>query len=189
MNFIQRLTQTSAVDTVFSEFKNLADTLPAFKTHNQISLKSRPGAENPFMDGIGSLYNRNMYGNQQPEGAFTEWNLPLDNYTRQQIEQLAREQNFVVGRARFMRLNPKTGLSVHSDTTVRYHLVLQTNPRSYFAHNTLEHSTDPAVPSVEGRFYHLPADGHWYRVDTTQVHWVYNGGTTERVHLVISQAE
>jgi hypothetical protein len=49
---------------------------------------------------------------------------------------------------------------------------------SYFCH-TKDNST-----VVAGQ--HLPKDGYFYCVDTTQEHFVYNGGKEERIHLVIN---
>ena len=78
-----------------------------------------------------------------------------------------------------MRLLPKTGLSVHSDTSERYHLVIKTNKDAFIA-QTMNNIGIAAV------CYHIPADTTFYKVDTTKKHFVYNGGNEERIHLVIS---
>ena len=39
--------------------------------------------------------------------------------------------------------------------------------------------------SVVGECYHIPADGQWYHVNTVKTHWVYNGGSTPRIHIVV----
>ena len=38
---------------------------------------------------------------------------------------------------------------------------------------------------IKANCYHLPMDGQWYKVDTTKTHWVYNGGDSPRIHLVV----
>jgi hypothetical protein len=42
---------------------------------------------------------------------------------------------------------------------------------------------------VSAKCYHIPADGYFYKVDTTKDHFVYNGGWEPRIHLVICEAE
>jgi hypothetical protein len=74
-----------------------------------------------------------------------------------------------------MRLMPKTGLSVHADSSVRYHFVLKTNPHAYIAHTF----------QAGALCFHIPADDTFYKVDTTKHHFVYNGGHEPRIHLVV----
>jgi hypothetical protein len=77
-----------------------------------------------------------------------------------------------------MRLMPKTGLSIHADVEQRYHFVLNTSPAALFG----EYIGDA---DLAAKCYHLPEDGHFYHVDTTKPHFVYNGGWEPRIHLVI----
>jgi hypothetical protein len=65
---------------------------------------------------------------------------------------------------------------MHRDPTIRYHLVLKTNPQAFFI-----------FPS--GGVFSIPADNHIYRLDTRELHTAINGGEESRVHLVISEAE
>ena len=152
---------------------------------NQLGITSRPGIQNPWEDATGSLYNRTDGSWRGKESDFTEWNIP-STATQTAIKQLQEYLGGITfGRIRWMRLPPKTGLSVHKDQELRYHLVLQTNPRAYIAHETSD--VDPlrsTIPTAAAA-YHLPLDNHWYQVDTRQIHWVYNGGNTERIHLVV----
>jgi hypothetical protein len=152
---------------------------------NQIGLRHRPGATDRWGDAIGSLYNRRDNIKLDAETSFTEWTIEGDWYTRQQIELLQTTLGVQIGRVRFMRLLPKCGLSVHRDDEVRYHLVLKTNPKAYMARASNfvipQNSAEPVVATC----YHMPADGHWWRVDTRETHWVYNGGDEERIHLVV----
>jgi photosystem II stability/assembly factor-like uncharacterized protein len=92
----------------------------------------------------------------------------------------SNSQNIKLGRVRIMRLMPKRGLTVHRDTSVRYHLVLKTNIDSFFGFRDFLNK-DGAV----AKCYHMPANGYFYKVDTTKFHFVYNGGKTERIHIVI----
>jgi uncharacterized RmlC-like cupin family protein len=77
-----------------------------------------------------------------------------------------------------MRLMPKTGLTVHADFETRYHYVIKTNPNAFFGEKIEENE-------VAAVCYHMPADGHFYHVDTTRPHFVYNGSFEPRIHLVI----
>ena len=146
---------------------------------NQLGMRHRPGAKDVFLDAHGSLYDREQGKFIAKESDFTEWNPLLPQYTKQILEDLAAKENFTFGRVRFMRLMPKTGLSVHPDFEQRYHLVLKTNPHAYFGF-TVEGQEEVA------RCYHIPADGYFYKADTTKEHFVYNGGWEPRIHLVVS---
>lgn len=181
INFITKLALTSEHSKILEEYKKIQHSV-GWGDNNQIGLRHRINSENIWFDGIGSLYDRSDNTFTAAETDFTEWNINHDNYIRQQIELLSSMENFQIGRCRIMRLLPKTGLSVHRDTEVRYHYVIETNLKSFISMNT---SVFRNAEFVCGNFYHLPADGNWYKVDTRKVHWVYNGGNTERIHLVV----
>jgi hypothetical protein len=148
---------------------------------NQLGITHRPGVENIWLDASGSLYDKNLQKFTGKESEFTEWNKYLPSYTKSIIQELSNYENTTFGRIRFMRLMPKTGLSVHPDFEHRYHLALETNKYAYFG----EHigSSD-----VAAKCYHIPADSYFYKVDTTREHFVYNGGWEPRIHLVICEA-
>jgi hypothetical protein len=142
---------------------------------NQISLRHRPN-EDGWLDGIGSL--KNSDGVQfAEEKDFTVWHKDLPEYTKYILDQLQEKENVKFGRVRYMRLMPKTGLRVHFDFESRYHLALVTNKFAMFGHY-YEGSEEVA------KCYHIPSDGAFYKVDTTLPHFVYNGSTEERIHLV-----
>jgi len=145
---------------------------------NQISLRHTPNAENKWMDGIGSLNIQRNNPDGLTESNFSVWNEQLPSYTKYILTSLEEDYNFTAGRARLMLLPPKRGLTVHYDTETRYHFVFETNNFSYFG---LSENEGDAVATC----YHIPADGHFYHVDTRRVHFVYNGGKTDRIHLVI----
>ena len=152
------------------------------KTINQISLRHRQNATGDlWADGNGSLVNRETGNILAVESDFSQWNAKLPEYTKQVLEQLMSTEKVNFGRVRYMRLMPKTGLTVHTDTEQRYHLVLTTHRFAMFGH-VYEGGEEL------GKVYHMPADGHFYKVDTTLGHFVYNGSMQERIHLVCSIA-
>lgn len=144
---------------------------------NQLGLTFRPNAEYPLGDAGGSLYDNVKKTFISNETDFTEWN-DIGSYTKNILELLSNFTDTKFGRIRYMRLMPKTGLSVHADFEMRYHYVLKTNKFCYFGEAVNEHD-------ITAKCYHIPSDGYFYRVDTTREHFVYNGGWEPRIHLVI----
>jgi len=145
---------------------------------NQLGITHRPGATDQWLDADGSLINRQTGEILGYEADFSEFNEQLPEYTRTVLEGLKTDQNTQFGRIRYMRLMPKTGLSIHADVEQRYHFVLKTSPTALFG----EYIGDA---DLAAKCYHLPEDGHFYHVDTTKPHFVYNGGWEPRIHLVI----
>lgn len=176
--FIEKLNLTADLTTVE---KNLSVILNAatWSDKNQIGLTHRPEATDVWHDSTGSLYDRITNVELIKESEFSELNSATPEYLSYMLNELCKAQDIKIGRARFMRLLPKTGLTVHADNSERYHLVVKTNKDAFIA-QTMINSSIAAV------CYHLPADSTFYRVDTTKKHFVYNGGATERIHLVIS---
>ena len=127
------------------------------------------------------MYDKELKHFIGSESDFTEWN-PVGNYTKEIIEQLGDFLKTKFGRIRYMRLMPKSGLSVHADFEVRYHLVLKTNPYAYFG----EEVTDD---QISAKCYHIPSNGHFYKVNTLKNHFVFNGGWDPRIHLVLAEAK
>lgn len=146
---------------------------------NQIGLTYRPGAEHPWNDASGSLYDKELKHFIGKESDFSLWN-PVGEYTKNVIEKLSQHTGKKFGRIRYMMLLPKSGLSVHSDFEPRYHFVLKTNPFAYFLDCT-------PVEGLEAKAYHLPADGYFYKTDTLRNHTVFNGGWEPRIHLVLAE--
>lgn len=182
--FIQRAMVSSDRQLILDELQGiLAHT--EWSSSNQLGLNHRAGAQNIWHDASGSLFNNETQTYTADEDNFNTWNIDTDSYVRQQIELLATKEQVKLGRCRFMLLRPKTGLSVHTDREVRYHLVLQTNSKSYVAVNEMGIDLKKSILPSRATCYHLPADNCWYRVDTRQTHWVYNGGSTDRIHLVV----
>jgi Aspartyl/Asparaginyl beta-hydroxylase len=175
---IEKLQFEADMTTILKDIDSITSLSP-WDEHNQIGLTYRPGAIQVWKDAVGSLYNDN--GDQiGDERDFTELNPQIPETLKTLLTDFAQSQNIKLGRVRIMRALPKHGLSVHRDTSVRYHLVLKTNINSFFGFRDLLRKD-----GVDARCYHIPCDGHFYKVDTTKYHFIYNGGKTERVHLVI----
>lgn len=182
--FIKKLGVVSNPDIILGELNNiLVDHSDVWNMKNQLSLNHRDGSENIWLDGTGSLYIRDPV-TKGSESQFSKWNVDSTWYVRQQIELLKQTLGISTGRIRFMRLLPHCGLSIHYDKELRYHLVLKTNPKAYISQSHISNDPESDVPTL-GKSYHLPLDGNWYQVDTTRIHWVYNGGKEERIHLVV----
>jgi len=146
---------------------------------NQIGLTHRPSTLNDlWKDNVGGLYDKERKKELISENEFTELNPASPKYTRDILLQLAKQEGFGLGRVRYMLLDTKQGLTVHRDTSVRYHLAIDTNPYAYIAHSV-------NTNSVKAMCYHLPDDGNFYCINTKQEHFVYNGGAESRIHLVI----
>lgn len=182
--FIKKLEISSNPAAILFEFSKILEKA-TWGLKNQVGLKCRPGATDPWFDAVGSLYNQKSNTKIASESDFSEWILEDDSYIRQQISLLEASDNFKCGRVRIMRLLPHQGLSVHKDEEVRYHLVLKTNPKAYIAHRVVDNNPERSDVPTTAVCYHLPMNLKWYKVDTREVHWVYNGGDTERIHLVV----
>jgi hypothetical protein len=145
---------------------------------NQLGLTYRSGATHSWYDASGSLYDANLKHFTGNEADFNQWNT-VGNYTKDIILGLSDAIGVKFGRIRYMRLLPKTGLSVHADFEPRYHFVLNTNQYAYFGLSEPDSETD-------AKCYHIPRDGSFYKVDTLRNHFVFNGGWEPRIHLVLA---
>jgi len=179
MSFIVATNIYSNLDLIKSDVNDITNEA-SWEPYNQIGLNFRPGSQNKWYDAVGSRFDKNnlCYGANEDE--FTEFNIK-SNYLYQELQNLKNKGNIKFGRIRLMRLLPHRGLSVHKDTEIRYHFVIETNKYSYLC-ETLDENDNL---QVKANCFHLPADGQWYKIDTTKTHWVYNGGKTPRIHLVV----
>jgi len=81
------------------------------------------------------------------------------------------QQQYSIGRARIMRLEPRKCMSLHVDLSKRIHIPVVTN-------------TD-ALMIINNEIFHMPADGSAYLTDTTKRHTALNASkTNERLHLL-----
>ncbi len=189
MNFVEKLEYTASLDLMKADLNALLDKTPwpgedfvAKSSGNQIGVTYRPNAKNIILDASGSLYDKEQKRFIARESDFTEINPDVGQYTKHILAELAKHERTKFGRIRYMRLMPKTGLSIHADLEMRYHYVLETNKYALFGDAT------PAG-EIAAKCYHIPADGHFYKVDTTREHFVFNGGWEPRIHLVICEAD
>lgn len=187
MDFITKTKITADINQLQQDLKNLLHTnywpnedVDLKMPGNQISVTHRPG-EDIWTDGTGNLYDPIKKEFFATEADFTEFNPYVGSYTKNILLELAKQEGFKLGRVRYMRLEPKKGLSIHKDFDDRYHFVIETNKNALFG-EVFDDS------DVRASCYHLPADGCAYRVDTTREHFVYNGGWEDRIHLVINKA-
>jgi hypothetical protein len=176
--FVKKLELTADLEKMRADL-DFVLTKSEWSIENQIGLSHRPGASNLWKDCVGSLWDRENNIELEKEEEFTEINPEAPSYTIQKLNELAAIEGFKLGRIRYMRLLPKTGLTVHADSSVRYHYVLETNEHSYIYHTSK--NTGP----IKTIGYHLPSDSNFYKVNTLQEHYVYNGGKTPRVHIVV----
>ena len=133
--------------------------------------RSNRSGVNPYTDGAGSIYGRNMPKDRIIK-VQSEYTILNDIYEDTVFAEVVLDMDGE--RSRIMHMNSFTTYSVHSDHTARYHLALITNPNAYFIFPTLN------------QIMHIPADGYVYEVDTTLPHSFVNCGA-DRTHLVISK--
>ena len=108
-----------------------------------------------------------------PEIDFSEFNPKFKGtYFEHVHEELGKR--FPIGRTRVLSKALYNCNSWHRDPEPRLHIPLISNPGSLFVVN--HHVT------------HLPADGSVYFTDTRGYHTAFNGGETERVHIVAALA-
>lgn len=184
-DFITRLDFRADPNQLMADLRSLIPLVPDWETHrtNQIGLRCRPGASDPWNDAVGSLTDPDGQNRRASEADFTEWCPAVPGYTRAVLEALASVMSIRWGRIRFMRTMPSRGLTMHRDTERRFHMVLETNPSAILG----ECYQGTGMERCRG--YHLPRDGHWYLVDTRREHFAYNGGREPRIHLVACAIE
>jgi len=78
-----------------------------------------------------------------------------------------------IGEARLLKLGSAESYTAHADPDDRLHLAIITNPYCYL--QDLSNQT----------MYHVPVDGHIWRMDTGQIHVASNFGGRDRIHLNI----
>lgn len=161
---------TDIIQDVESVRRDVADVLDRLKEQGQLSVTSRPGASEPLLDAIGWL----------PEDASeADYSVVNEEFRGGAIEELLNKLPFRHGRVRLMRLAPKTCLSIHADSTRRYHYAVNTSPDCYLVE----------MNGPEGTFHHIPADGRLYEMDARLIHTAVNTGREGRVHIVICNAD
>lgn len=147
---------------------------------NQLGITYRKNADDIWLDAGGNLYDYNKKEFIATEKDFTEINEHVGEYTKNMLNEISLFTGKTFGRIRYMKMPMKQGLTVHKDYEPRYHIVLHTNRGAMFGEAVEEEG-------LAAKCYHLPADGHVYKVDTTREHFVYNGGWDDRIHMVLCE--
>lgn len=132
------------------------------RRHHAIAVTSKPGATDPLLDGVGAQPDEEM-----------EYRVINKEFRGTYIEEILESLPFKYGRTRLMSIPPQKCYPVHSDDTIRYHLAVDTHPFAYIVY--------PSKRAI----YHIPNDGHVYRMDARYLHTALNCGPVERTHLVI----
>ena len=139
------------------------------REERQICLTHRPEVidlEKRLYEGAGGL--RSKFG----EFEFSKINEELNGlYVYDYLKELASRRK--LGRTRIMVLPPRVCYSMHRDWSMyRFHVALQTNKHAYIIYES-------------GEMYHIPSDGHVYKMETHPIHSAFNGGNSDRIHLVM----
>jgi hypothetical protein len=132
--------------------------LPKFE--DQISLQGTKDNLDPFW-GVGKWIEKHKMGMKE-----TDFNVPIFDipYTNSILKELK------MYRTRVMNLKSKTCYSYHKDLSKRIHIPIQTNKDCFLI--------------IDKKVEHLPADGNYYVIDTTQYHTALNASWENRIHLV-----
>ncbi len=163
------LRRTEVYQDLESVRRAVAEVAPLFDDDNVISVTSRPGAERPLKDCAGWL----------PEGVRErDFRVINPEFRGTAIEELLGKLPFDFGRTRLMRMAKKSSLSIHWDSSVRYHYAVTTNPACYLVF----------MDGDIGHFRHVPADGYLYCMDARLTHTAINASREARTHLVICDA-
>ena len=151
------------LDKIKDELKRLPEFKPPF--FDQICLQGVEDNPDPFF-GTNSLKGSKHAQNAlkpYKETDFTEFNFDLP-YINHIIEELN------LCRTRVLVLHPKVCYSLHKDPSKRIHIPVVTNEKCWMI--------------VNKEIMHLPADGRYYEIDTTQEHTALNGSWQARTHIV-----
>ena len=105
------------------------------------------------------------------ESKYTEF---CKEYSGTYFEEIHKElsERWIIGRMRLLLLEPRTCLSYHRDPEPRLHMAVDTNPGAFLV--------------IDDEQFNIPADGSVWFTDTTNYHTAYNGGETNRIHLIMT---
>ena len=108
------------------------------------------------------------------EEEYTEVCSQFKNTYIEEVYNIIKSQ-WKIGRMRFLMKPPRSCLSWHRDPEKRIHIPIITNPGCRMV--------------IEDESYHMPADGSVYITDNSKYHNFFNGGETDRLHLVSTLIE
>ena len=136
------------------------------KQHHAVAVTVRPGHADAPREGTVVASDDDL-----------SYRVISDEFRGTYFEEILRALPFHFGRTRLMSIPPQKCYPVHADRTVRYHLAIDTNPFAYIFF------------PVQKQMFHVPADGHLYRMDATYPHSAVNCGPFQRTHLVVVSDE
>jgi len=140
--------------------KNELMVLPQFKFPiDQICLQGMEEVDADPYFGIGSGKNYKPY--KETDFIYPNFDIPY-------INSIIKKLNMY--RTRVLLLKPKVCYTIHTDSSKRIHIPIYTNEKCWLI--------------VNKDIIHLPADGNYYEIDTTQEHTALNGSPEDRVHIV-----
>ena len=130
--------------------------LPSF--YEQICLQGCGDSSDPFFGcGVPSSFK-----------PYKELDFIYPNFNLSYINSILEKFNMY--RTRVLVLKPKVCYTIHRDLSKRIHIPVVTNENCWLI--------------VDKEIMHLPADGNYYEIDTTQEHTALNGSWEDRIHIV-----
>lgn len=140
------------------KIKKELQTLPSYD--EQISLQGTKDNLDPLW-GIGKFNEKCKIGMKEIDFNILLFDIPYINSIIKDLKMY---------RTRVMNLKSKTCYTIHKDNTKRIHIPIQTNENCFII--------------IDKEVKHLPADGNYHVVDTTQYHTAVNASWENRIHLV-----
>lgn len=134
--------------------------------NDQLSITSRTGTD--LFDGVG---RRTEYSDCN-EKDFGIINREFIGTCIENLLDTIKADGYSIGRARVMRMRPKTTYTYHMDCEPRLHFALTTSSKSMMI--------------LDDEVYRVPADGCGYLLDTTLPHTAVNASLENRIHIVIN---
>lgn len=140
------------------KIKKELQTLPSYD--EQISLQGTKDNLDPFF-GTGKFDEKYKIDMKETDFTIPLFNIPYINSIIKELKMY---------RTRVMNLKFKTCYSYHKDLSKRIHIPIKTNKNCFII--------------IDKKVEHLPADGNYHIVDTTQYHTAVNASWENRIHLV-----
>jgi hypothetical protein len=136
-----------------------------------------------FSDGLFNINSETLSRNNiKKETKYTTLNHRFKNTIWEKIwNTLYNFENYKSCRMTLRKMKPKTSLIFHKDYSIRWHVVIETNPFAFM--------TFLDRKSNEFSSFHIPKDGYVYFTNTKFWHSAVNAGTADRYALIISTYE
>jgi hypothetical protein len=128
---------------------------------------------NPFYDAIDGLMTMEIDGTYKINRSFGSAYLKKNELAQAFTELFEYfETQVQLTRGRILISEPGNIIHEHRDglSCAALHYVVQTDPDAKFV--------------IDRQEYHLPADGHFYLVNASRPHYIYNKSSDARIHIV-----